>query len=199
MGLDRDVPELDAYAVQLIRRKARQLVGRAGFTEDDQEDIEQDLTLDLLHRLPKFDSLRASLHTFIARVVEHGVARLIERQEAPMRDYRRCTCSLNDPIRDDRADGAERGDFISQEDYLKGIGQPALLLADGVALKLDLERLLSTLPPELRDLMSRLDNGQTIAEIARDIGLSRGTLYDRMKELRLLAEEAGLKAYLESD
>jgi len=197
MGSDSRPGELGEFAVRLIRHKARQLVGRAGYTEDDRPDIEQDLTLDLLHRLSKFDPARASFHTFVARIVEHGVARLIERQEAGLRDYRQCAGSLNDPLEDDEGEGAERGDLVDQDSYRASIGQPTLPLADRVALRLDLQRVLATLTPELRDLWARLEEGQSITEISRETGIPRGTLYDRMRQLRLFAERAGLRAYLE--
>ena len=197
MGFDPDVPQLDDYAIQLIKHKARQLVGRAGYTEDDRPDIEGDLTLDLLRRLPKFDQSRASRSTFIARVVEHGVARLIERREAPMRDVRRCTASLNDRIEDDEGKSVERGELIDQDTYLQSIGQPTMPLADQAAMRVDLDRVLATLTPELRDLWERRADGQTITEISRETGIPRGTLYERMKQLRKLAEDAGLQDYLE--
>ena len=192
MGFDSDVPQLDDYAIQLIKHKARQLVGRAGYTNDEREDIEQDLTLDLLRRLSKFDPSRASRNTFIARVVEHGVARLIERRKAPMRDYRRCTSSLNDRIEDDEGKSVERGDLIDQDTYLESTGQPAVPLADRVALRVDLDRVLPTLTPELRDLWERRAEGQTFTEISRETGIPRGTLYERMKQLRKLVEDTGL-------
>jgi len=197
MGFDPDVPQLDDYGIELIRHKARQLVGRAGYTEDDRPDIEGDLTLDLLRRLRKFDPSRASRNTFIARVVEHGVARLIERQEAPMRDVRRCTASLNDRIEGEEGEHVERGDLVDQDTYLESIGQPTMPLADRVALRVDLERVLATLTPEMRDLWARRAEGQTFTEISRETGIPRGTLYDRMKELKRLAEDAGLREYME--
>jgi len=61
MGAGSDAPHLDEYAFRLVACKARQLIGQYGFTEDDQPDIRQDLLADLLHRLPSFDSSRASL------------------------------------------------------------------------------------------------------------------------------------------
>ena len=198
MGFDPDVPQLDDYAIQLIKHKARQLVGRAGYTEDDRPDIEGDLTLDLLRRLPKFDPSRASRNTFIARVVEHGVARLIERQEAPMRDVRRCAASLNDRIEDDEGKSVERGELINQDTYLESTGQPTMPLADRVALRMDLDRVLATVTPEMRDLWERRADGQTFTEISRETGIPRGTLYERMKQLRKLVEDAGLQDYLES-
>jgi RNA polymerase sigma-70 factor (ECF subfamily) len=197
MGSDSSRTELDEYAVQLIKYKARQLVGRAGFTKDDREDIEGDLTLDLLRRLRKFDPSRASFHTFVDRVVNHGVARLIERREAPMRDYRRCVSSLNDRIEDDEGECVERGDLVDQDTYLQSVGQTAMPLADRIALRVTLERVLATLTPEMRDLWARRAEGQTFTEISRETGIPRGTLPERMKQLQRLAEDAGLREYLE--
>jgi RNA polymerase sigma-70 factor (ECF subfamily) len=197
MGLDHDALELDDYAVQLIRRKARQLVGRAGFTEHDREDIEQTLILDLLHRLPKFDSSRASRHTFTARIVEHGVARLIEHREAPMRDYRRCICSLNEWVESEDGDRVNRGDLVDQETYFANIGQPTMPVADRAAARVELQRVFAMLPPELRELWTRLSDGQTITEISQETGISRGVLYDRRNRLQEVAEKAGLRALLE--
>jgi len=55
MGFENHYEGIDEYAVQLIKYKARQLVGRVGFTESDRDDLEQELMLDLLRRLPKYN------------------------------------------------------------------------------------------------------------------------------------------------
>ena len=60
---------IDEYAVQIIKFKAKQLVGRVGLTDSDREDLEQEMILDLLQRLPKYNPDRAQRNTFIARVV----------------------------------------------------------------------------------------------------------------------------------
>ena len=111
--------DIDPYAVEIIRLKARQLVGQAGFTASDRDDLEQELILDLLRRLPKYDPSRAKRNTFIARVVEHKIANLIEAQTAHKRDYRRCPCSLNERFEDeDEGRSVERAEKLDQEDYL---------------------------------------------------------------------------------
>ena len=46
MGVDNSDDGIDPYAAGLIRFKTRQLVGQAGFTASDREDIEQELILD---------------------------------------------------------------------------------------------------------------------------------------------------------
>ena len=51
----RSRAQLNEYARSVIRNKARQLIGKYGFTPDDYEDLEQEMILDLLVRLPKFD------------------------------------------------------------------------------------------------------------------------------------------------
>jgi DNA-directed RNA polymerase specialized sigma24 family protein len=150
----------------------------------------------LLHRLPKFDPTRASRHTFVARLVEHGVARLIEHREAPMRDYRRCTCSLNDQVEGEDGGRMERGDLVDQDTYFASIGQPFMPITDRAAARIDLQRVFAMLPPELRELWTRLSDGQTITEISHETGVSRGALYDRLNRLREVAEKAGLRALL---
>jgi DNA-directed RNA polymerase specialized sigma24 family protein len=96
MGFDKRYEGIDEYAVRIIKYKARQLVGRVGFTESDREDLEQEMLMDLLQRLPKYNPDRAQRNTFIARVVEHKIATIIEARKAGLRDYRLCRCSLND-------------------------------------------------------------------------------------------------------
>ena len=58
------------------------------------------MVLDLLRRLPKFNPERAQRKTFIARVVNHKVATIIEARKAGMRDYHlnQTYLDLNDGI-----------------------------------------------------------------------------------------------------
>lgn len=65
------------YARTVIRVKARQLVRRPGFSPTDLGDIEQKLAAHLIVQARNFDAGRASLNTFIARVVDSAVAMLL--------------------------------------------------------------------------------------------------------------------------
>ena len=195
MGIDHPDDGIDAYAVGLIKYKAKRLIGQAGFTRSDCEDIEQELILDLLRRLPKYNPRRAQRNTFIARVVEHRVATLIEAQTAGIRDYRRCRCSLNDRFEDEEGRSVERVDTFDQEDYLLRTGAQSRPSDELSALAIDVAAVLEGLPPELRDLCQRLE-AETVTEISRDTGVPRGTIYESIKELREIFEDAGLKDYL---
>ena len=195
MGVDNSDDGIDPYAARLIRFKARQLVGKAGFTASDREDIEQELILDLLRRLPKYNPKRAQLNTFIARVVEHRLASLIEAQKAGIRDYRRCRCSLNECFEDADGRSVERVDTFDQEDYLLRTGAQSRPSEELNRLAIDVAAVLETLPPELRELCRRL-KAETVTEISRDTGVPRGTIYESIKKLREIFKDAGLRNYL---
>ena len=190
MGVDNSDDGIDPYAAGLIRFKARQLVGQAGFTASDREDIEQELILDLLRRLPKYDPKRAQRNTFIARV-----ATLIEAQKAGIRDYRRCRCSLNDRFEDKDGRSVERAETFDQEDYLLRTGAQSRPSDELSALSIDVTAVLEGLPPKLRNLCRRLKD-ETVTEISRGTCVPRGTIYESIKKLREIFEDAGLKDYL---
>lgn len=195
MGYENRYQGIDDYAVRIIKYKARQLVGRVGFTESDRQDLEQEMVFDLLRRLPKFKPERAQRNTFIARVVEHKVATIIEAQKAGMRDYRLCSCSLNDRFENEEGGSVERIDTINQDDYLQRTGNLSRPISDLRGLSIDVRSAVENLPPELRDLCKRLQV-ESVTEISRDTGIPRGTIYESIKKLRTLFEDAGLKDYL---
>ncbi len=195
MGVDNSDDGIDPYAARLIKYKARRLIGQGGFTASDREDIEQELTLDLLRRLPKYNPKRAQLNTFIARVVEHRLASLIEAQKAGIRDYRRCRCSLNECFEDADGRSVERVDTFDQEDYLLRTGGQSRPSEELSALAIDVAAVIEGLPHELRNLCRRL-KAETVTEISRDTGVPRGTIYESIKKLREIFKDAGLRNYL---
>lgn len=187
---------LDGYAVKLIRHKARQLIGRAGLVDADRDDLEQDMAIDLLRRLPRFDPTRAKRETFIARVVEHRVATIIEGQKAGLRDYRRVAGSLDE--RHEGADGSigDSAPVLDQDTYRRETLAAANRDEDLHALRQDLEKAIGDLPPDLRDLCARLLTS-SVSEVSRETGVPRGTVYESIQKLRTRFERAGLAAYLE--
>jgi RNA polymerase sigma-70 factor (ECF subfamily) len=185
---------IDKYAVDLIRHKVRQLVGKTRFTEDDRPDLEQELIIDLLLRMRYFNPAKAKKTTFMARIVERRIATILEARFAQCRDWRLCQISLNEPLDNGEGDTAEWIDFLDSEGSLiSEIREPRAHLA--YEIRMDLNRAMVSLPEELRDLYERLRRN-TMAEIARDIGIPRSTLYDRLSKLRNAFREAGLEDYL---
>lgn len=185
---------IDKYAADLIRHKARQLVGKAGFTEDDRPDLEQELMIDLLQRMQHFNPAKAKKTTFMARIVERHISTILEARFAQCRDWRLCRTSLNEPLDNGEGDTTERIEFVDSDGSLGNTSrEPRERLAH--EMRMDLDRAIASLPDELRDLCERLRNN-TMAGIARELGIPRTTLYDRLSKLRDAIREAGLEGYL---
>ena len=167
---------LTPYIASLIEVKARQLVGKAGYTQDDIKDIEQDLIQDLLERLPKFDSAMASLNTFADRVVSRRICNLLRDRQAGIRDWRREAYSLDEEIETD-AGSTVRHEFISQDEADLRTGRYDRSSAERAHLQMDLDAVLASLTPELRQVADMLRT-QSVAEVARELGIPRGTFRD---------------------
>lgn len=174
-----DVDPLDPMVARLVRRKARRLIGRAGLTHSDFDDLVQDLYLRLLFNLDLYDPGRASPATFVAMVVDRAFSKIIRHRRAAMRDHRRVAAwETTTPAEDGRA-----REPAATED------------ADGVGRAMDLSEALDALPPDLRSLAEQLKQN-TLIEIARATGIPRTTLSSRRKAILARFRQAGLDIYL---
>ncbi len=174
--------ELGDYAHNLIRCKARALVGKAGFTSADCEDIEQELALDLLVRLDKYDPKKSKRNTFMTRVVEHCIASLIAKRQAACRDWRLCRDSLDEPLDEESDLGSVR---IDKE------ADPSTPTSDDLAREMDIQNAVMELPDDLRELWTHLLDSN-MHRASREMGIPRSTLYSRLERLREALREAGL-------
>jgi RNA polymerase sigma-70 factor, ECF subfamily len=186
---------IKGYAVWIIRYKARQLVGSTGFNESDIEDLEQEMMLEVFFRLPKYDSKKAKLSTFISRILEHRISTIIEERNALKRDLRLCKLSLNDEVRLKEGGTVKRIDGYDIEEYIKRTGRLSRSLEEKLDISIDLKSLIASLPQDLRTLCERLKT-KNVTEISRDTGIPRSTLYERINKLRKLLEDSGLRDYL---
>jgi hypothetical protein len=94
---------LTNYARNLIQVKARQLCRRREFLPADQADLQQELWLMLCERVDAFDPAKASLDTFIDRVVNTAVGVILRNRQRLKRNTGGPVVSLddsgNDPTR----------------------------------------------------------------------------------------------------
>ncbi len=182
----------DAYVRELIRNQARKLIGKCGFTRSDRDDIEQELTIHCWQQREKFDPDRGQWSTFVNRVAGNRIASIIEYRQAAKRDYRREAMSLNQFVCDGNGERVELAQLMSDQDCHRLERRDEAAQRD---LACDVRAFIVRLSPEDRELcQARQDHPPT--EAARQLGISRGTLYDRIGKLRPLSEDAGLKEYL---
>jgi RNA polymerase sigma-70 factor (ECF subfamily) len=178
-----------------VRHYARALVGHAGFTASDQDDIEQELRLDILQRLPKYDPAKSKRATFITRVIEHKTADLIRHHRAESR-------ALNVEVRSLEGEVATEegivwlGDLITREDMDRRLRCDARTI-DEAGLRLDLAEASARAPKDLQQLCEDLRT-KSINEIADERKTTRFAVYRRLCRLRAWLEKRAIQEYLKS-
>jgi DNA-directed RNA polymerase specialized sigma24 family protein len=176
---------LHPYATTTIRIHARCLARDQVMPGMAAEDYEQELAADLWRRLPTFDSERASLSTFIDRLVRNRVAGFFAAARAAKRRHERDLVAF-----DESKDDAERAGGVKTSSWIA-----ASNLADEVGLRHDVRRFKTYLPPALKRCCAILMSGSITEAISRH-GLHPSSYYDGLGRLRRRAREAGLDAYL---
>jgi RNA polymerase sigma factor (sigma-70 family) len=147
---------LIVYMQKKARFCARSLVRSGYYSFQDFEDIVQDLLLDALRRLDRFDSSRGNPYVFVAAVMKNEAAVLAKRT----RNIRIVSIDVVDRER------AEPDVFLKQ-----------------IAWRRDIRKALSELSPTIRRLAKDLSS-MTVAEICIVRGKSRARIYQMREEIR---------------
>jgi DNA-directed RNA polymerase specialized sigma24 family protein len=176
---------LNPCATTTIRIHARCLARDQVIPGMAAEDYEQELAADLWKRLPTYDPERASLPTFIDRLVRNRVAGLFAAARAAKRRHERELVAV-----DESKDDAERASGVKSDSCIA-----ASNLADEVGLRHDIGRFKANLPPALKRCCAILMSGSVTEAISKH-GLHPSSYYDGLRRLRRRAQEAGLDAYL---
>jgi len=152
-------------AYPLARRVAGVRSAAAMSTSDpviaDREDLEQEAMVGLWRALPQFDSSRASLRTFVERVIATKIASALRAQRALRRV----------PV------------YVPPQ----CLGQPTA----SVELQSDVESVLAVLSEGDRRLALLLAE-HTPTEAGRQLRISRSTVYEGIRRIRIAFVEAGL-------
>jgi RNA polymerase sigma factor (sigma-70 family) len=163
---------------EAVLRKARSMVRRGQVPRGDLDDLRQDLTLALLEALKSFVRGEGEREHFARGVVRRAGTKIIRARRAARRDPAR-VASL---------------DSLADRAAVAGGGPPAREYQVGAAL--DVREVLARLPEHLRAAAALLDS-MTVTKAARELGIPRTTLSDRIGTLREEFARAGLLAYVE--
>lgn len=189
-------PSDDRFIRGIIRRKVKQLIGRAGFTQQDREPLEQELFARVLQSLPRFNPEVAHRNKFITAVVERYVANILRNKKAEKRDHRRIT-SLNVMIEIIDEGPTELAQTIGDRELDARQGRERRSEQELHELALDLAAVMATLPEAWRTLLE-LRKSRTMPEIAEEMGVPRTTLNDWMRRIRQRFEKSDMQDYLDS-
>lgn len=194
MSHDDTAPRLGRFEFGIIKKKVRQIIGRAGFRKQDREDLEQELLTRLLQSLKSFKPDVAHRKAFVTAVVERDVANILRDKQAEKRDHRRIG-SLHVMIEVTEDGPTELAETIGDREFNARRCRDPRSAEDLAQLASDLAEVAAALPDDLRNLAERLKT-QSISSIAREIGVPRTTLNDTVRRLRQRFEQAALRDYL---
>jgi RNA polymerase sigma factor (sigma-70 family) len=172
--------QAESYAIAHASLRARLLCTTAGFSWNEMDDARQDLLLDYLRRLPKFDGGRGDRDAFVRGVMRNHATVLAKRRH---RIARREVLADDLPRTDERSESdlSEILDGLHQHEI-----EPALQIS------IDVKRVLDGLPDRLHRL-ARLLSELSVLEACLAIGKSRSTVYQMMRQIRAAFIHAGLE------
>lgn len=185
---------LDAEVEKAVFHCARSLVGQAGITRSDIEDVEQELRMELLVYLPRFDPKKGKRTTLVARILKHKAVGLIRHRLAGTRAVASEQRSLDEEIR--TPDGPlSLGDIVTDADRVRRLGNKTVSDQDRVCLEMDLAHIIATLPAELRVLCEEIKH-KSFRQIARERGVGKNCVRRRVAKIRRHFRTFGLQEYL---
>ena len=168
--------EFTPYLLQQSGLRASLLKTNFGFGGDEWDDLRQEMALDCLKRLPKFDPARGNWKGFV-----HGVVRnrafVLATQQTRRSDFERRMVA-------DTGASDEEAEEFAQEAHAED-ARPDLELS------IDVRRALATLPEELQSLTHLVASFSLLA-VRRQTGLSRLELERRIGQIRTAFAAAGL-------
>ena len=178
-----------------IRIKARQLVGRAGFTRDDVEDIEQELRLAILERVTKYDQTKSTTFTFYTRIIERKISNMLRDRTTTRRDVRHVTCSLSDELEQAEGEHERRSETMDADAVDIQLGRRQRTECEAMSMRMDMASVIVKLPCKLRRIAQCLLK-HTPTDTAKLLNIPRCNVYFALREMRPYFEKAMLGKYL---
>jgi RNA polymerase sigma-70 factor, ECF subfamily len=178
--------------VAFIQFKARQLCRKPGFTRSDEDDLRQELTLHLLRQASRFDPARAAWNTFVARVIDSGVAMILRDRRRKKRAPGFRAKSLEVGVVVVHGHEQDVGAIASAADQHRRIGITPTEELPRQQLSEAVRQAISELPPHLRALCARLSQSPP-AVVARELGISRRQVRKLMSQIRQRLQDADLE------
>jgi RNA polymerase sigma factor (sigma-70 family) len=182
--------EIDQYAMQAIQCRVRSLIGHYGIVPDDRDDLIQQLFLEYLERSGGFDPARGRYKTFVNCLIRNQVVSLIRARKRRLREA--TLCGLPSATAEDLDSDASfsHSNDLSEDAYRIATGLASRPAADLLNLRIDVDRAFNSLPPNLREVGSRVveDDVRTVSQA---LGRSPARVYQLLWKMRPVFVELG--------
>jgi len=194
-GIDIDRELKKGFAVRFIRHKVKQLIHRAGFTETDRYDLEQEMKLRVWLRFPKFDPAKATWQAFVTTIVERHVATILQKARRLKRREGEPPVSLSELEEDFDNELVELSETIGPQHRENVTGRWVDGFENQVDLNISVEELLARMPARLRRLCELLKT-YNVEECARRLRVHRCTVFKMLGQVRQTFIYAGFENFL---
>lgn len=185
---------LGDFEFRVIRQQALKLVGHAGFTKQDLEDLEQELTIRLLKALESFNPAIAHQRSYVTAVVDRSRKKIGRDARAAKRAAKQ-TVSIEDQLKD-KSDGASPvAESIAESDAFRHRSLSARDRQSMLSLATDIAALLRSLPEQQRELAKNLKTA-SISAVARQSSIPRTTLNDSVRRLEERFRQSHMEDHL---
>lgn len=178
-----------AAAQSAARANAWQVARKIGLSQEDREDVEQDILLELLERQGRYDEARSQPGTFAGVVSHHRAAELTQ---AIVRDRQHLIYGRRDEAANE-ADSDWLDSLAVAEDVVPLWGETRNYYDDIHAAR-DLEYAMAMMDDEQYRLFALLAEHQDVPAACKSSGLSTATFYRRVEDLQLHLCMFGIKA-----
>lgn len=181
------------WEVELAQGKAKGLIGKYGFTKNDQEDLEQELLIQIhLKRNVRstWTEVGASERTVMSRILDNWIRDLIDGILADKRRVHIEAESLNKEI-----SGSHEDDILRYEDLLReeeALGRP-VLASDAFEAAQAVDFVMKSESVFERHILAYLLKGYSVQGIANELGLQRTTVRRAIARIRKRLIERGLE------
>jgi RNA polymerase sigma-70 factor (ECF subfamily) len=187
-------PFEDPFTRRLAKRKAKQLVGKYGFSDSDRDDIEQDIYVHVLQRWSSYDPAEGHHHKFVTAVVERFMANFV-RDRCAIKRRDDAVGSLQSPV-------AETGNGITVDQAVSNnaldgrLGRRRRTSDELAGLRIDIDALIRDLPPQWREVLE-LRKSLTVTEISERLNIPRTTINAWIRKVRERFADVGLNDYFD--
>ena len=181
--------DFEPWELDLVRRLIRDFVTEWRPPCDVEfDDLFQECLAHWWSQRDRYDEARgASRKTFLRKVVRGKLRDLARGWRAGKRGFGHLPLSLDAPASAHDRDGRSLGDILPSQERLE---------ADLASL-LDLRQITSRLSERQRDIIADATPGMNKADLSRQLGISRDTIYRELERIQQIFRDEGLADHLE--
>ncbi len=191
MSNDKNSLPFEKWEIELVRKKARRLTGKYGFSETDRHDLEQEL---LLHIFVRRSIEKYSGGSLIEQ--QEGLSRTLDNKLRKIKEYakrdKRSVHTRQEAITEgyEESEGSESIPWIISEEEAKGEAGSILVNRDE-GFEAALEAAMAKLTPLQQEIFRQRMAGYTAGEIAKNLKRTERTVFRQIMLLRRILKEEG--------